>query len=280
MALFTNTPTKDWASELCYSSASVQSQIAVQTESAAPEGVEAFWVGLRSGEGGKSKRRGRSNGRGGAGGEAAAAGERPHRGPPPRPEPRAGRRSRRRRHHDPPLRRRLCPLQPPPPPRRQGPPTLPFFLPRIFFCTGLNPRCQFAGPRGGARRCRFRVRLRWVWWGGAAARLRCRGFQVYPNLARPWCCLVIVCLVLVQSSEWCVLTPMLCSVQDVRGSSKSFPKHEARHVSDHKVRMFLVFPCYCTAIFVSIYRLLNIYYCIPHFALAAVLLLCVSLRFY
>lgn len=49
-----------------------------------------------------------------------------------------------------------------------------------------------------------------------------------------------------------MLTSVLCSVQDVRGSSKSFPKHEAKHVSDHKVRMILVFPCYCTATFVSI----------------------------
>jgi hypothetical protein len=33
------------------------------------------------------------------------------------------------------------------------------------------------------------------------------------------------------------------STQDVKGSSKSFPKHEARHVSDHKVQMIRVLPC-------------------------------------
>jgi hypothetical protein len=34
-----------------------------------------------------------------------------------------------------------------------------------------------------------------------------------------------------------VVTLVLCSVpvHDVKGSSKIFPKHEARHVSDHKV---------------------------------------------
>jgi len=36
---------------------------------------------------------------------------------------------------------------------------------------------------------------------------------------------------------------VLCSMQDVKGSSKSFPKHEVKHVSDHKVRMIPVFPC-------------------------------------
>jgi hypothetical protein len=88
----------------------------------------------------------RRNGRGGAGGEAAAAGERPHRGAPPRPEPRAGRLRGRLRHHDPALRRRLRPHRPPPPPRRQGYPlpSPPFLLPWDFFFPCLNPRYWFA----------------------------------------------------------------------------------------------------------------------------------------
>jgi hypothetical protein len=97
----------------------------------------------------------RRNGRGGAGGEAAAAGERPHRGAPPRPEPRAGRLRGRLRHHDPALRRRLRPRRPPPPPRRQGYPLLSPLPPAFGFLLPLPQpsllvRQGLAAERGGA----------------------------------------------------------------------------------------------------------------------------------
>lgn len=58
-----------------------------------------------------------------------------------------------------------------------------------------------------------------------------------------------------------MLTPVLGSVQDARGSSKSFPKHEARHVSDHKVPMILVFRAFAPPIF--IFELdLHPYFCV------------------
>jgi hypothetical protein len=35
----------------------------------------------------------------------------------------------------------------------------------------------------------------------------------------------------------------MCSMQNVKGPSKSFSKHEAKHISDHKVCTVLLLPC-------------------------------------
>jgi hypothetical protein len=65
-----------------------------------------------------------------------------------------------------------------------------------------------------------------------------------------------------------VVTLVLCSVpvHDVKGSSKIFPKHEARHVSDHKVG---VFPCETAFVSVSSCPSESAYYCLHalHFSM-------------